>query len=97
MKLFPSSTKHLIVNDGNDCHNSIAIHRSQQKLHLLNTYMFPPINSYDKYISGNINFYEEIEKIKLNNDSNDNVDENNSNVQIFILNVQSTYVFVVLK
>lgn len=41
MKLFPSTTTHLIVNSDNSCQGSIAVHRLQHKLHLLHKDIFP--------------------------------------------------------
>lgn len=95
MKLFPNSTKHLIVNDSNDCYSSIAVHRLQQKLHLLDDYMFPPINCCDKYISVDTNFHEKIEKMKLNADSNENRDIKKSEVCYFRLNINNLHIWCI--
>lgn len=41
MKTFSSDTQHLIVNDGNVCSGSMAIHRVQRKLNLVHEDIFP--------------------------------------------------------
>lgn len=41
MKLFPSETYHLLLNNENDCLGSTAIHRIQYKLNMLDEIIFP--------------------------------------------------------
>ena len=41
MDQFPPSTHHLVLNEQNSCKGSIAVHRIQQKLNLLNNHIFP--------------------------------------------------------
>lgn len=41
MKLFPSETYHLLLNNENKCLGSTAIHRIQYKLNMLDENIFP--------------------------------------------------------
>lgn len=41
MKLFPSETYHLLLNNENKCLGSTAIHRIQYKLNMLDEHIYP--------------------------------------------------------
>lgn len=41
MKLFPSETYHLLLNNENKCLGSTAIHRIQYKLNMLDDNIYP--------------------------------------------------------
>jgi len=41
MKLFPSETYHLLLNNENKCLGSTAIHRIQYKLNMLDENIYP--------------------------------------------------------
>uniref|UniRef100_A0A8D8W545 Zinc phosphodiesterase ELAC protein 2 n=1 Tax=Cacopsylla melanoneura TaxID=428564 RepID=A0A8D8W545_9HEMI len=41
MSKFPSSTQHLILNESNHCLGSVAVHKIQCKLNVLNKHIFP--------------------------------------------------------
>lgn len=41
MNRFSASTQHIILNESNTCMGSVAVHRIQHQLHLLNQELFP--------------------------------------------------------
>ncbi|KAL1453353.1 hypothetical protein WDU94_007494 [Cyamophila willieti] len=41
MAMFPSSTQHLVLNESNHCLGSVAVHKIQCKLNVLNKHIFP--------------------------------------------------------
>ncbi|XP_077300737.1 ribonuclease Z [Arctopsyche grandis] len=75
MDSFSASTNHLLINEGNECFNSIAIQRVQEKLHLLDDEMFPCVNYF-----GETDCQESIKRIQLNT-TNDSDIEQQSTIQ----------------
>lgn len=41
MERFSASTQHIVLNDSNTCMGSVAVHRIQRQLNLLNQEIFP--------------------------------------------------------
>jgi len=44
MNKFDPNTRHIVVNEKNECMGSVAIHRHQHKLHMLHPNIFPLLN-----------------------------------------------------
>lgn len=44
MKKFDSNTKHIVINEENECMGTEAPHRHQHKLHILHPQIFPLLN-----------------------------------------------------
>lgn len=44
MNKFESNTRHIVVNEKNECMGTEAIHRHQYKLHMLHSEIFPLLN-----------------------------------------------------
>jgi ribonuclease Z len=53
MDKFPPSTAHLVLNEGNQCQGTTAVHRIQHKLHLLHPTIFPLLSN-PKLLANNI-------------------------------------------